>query len=79
MSFSHSLAQFLQNLLLNSNLARWYLGNVGSDNDTARLPMRPQERVAVTICPLSMCFLELALRPFFQLFLFLMCLNHQVV
>src|SRR5260370_42236767 len=41
------------------------------------MPMRPQESVAVTICPDTDLFSELAPRLFFHLFIYLLCLNRQ--
>src|SRR5258708_10413488 len=60
-----------------SNLARCSLSNVGSKHGTARLAMRPQDNVTDTVCPVPMYFLELAHRPFFHPFIFLLRLNCQ--
>src|SRR5258708_11956841 len=73
-SFSNFLAEFLQNLLLKSNHARWYVSN---EHGIARLPMRSQESIAVAICSGTDLFSELALRLFFHLFIYLLCLNRQ--
>jgi hypothetical protein len=76
-SFSNSLAYFLRNLLLKSNLARWYLSNVGSGNGTTRLPMRPSRERSCHHLPCTDLLCGAFTSALFSPVHLAFCLNHQ--